>query len=148
MPTTNPQIDELIETFEFLDDWEQRYAYLIDIGKNLPPMDESLKNENTLVRGCQSRVWLVGKALNPDAQQNGQQKHIQFVADSDAHIVRGLIGLLQKVYNNQPATFVAEYDAADLFNTLGLAEHLSPTRRTGLAAMVKRIKTIATEAAA
>lgn len=137
----NHAIDELVETFEFLDDWEQRYAYLIDLGRKLPPMDDADKTDATRVRGCQSTVWMVSR-LNP-----GDPPTIEFLADSDAHIVKGLIAVLQHIYSGRPASFIERYDAADVFRRLGLEEHLSPTRRTGLHAMVKRIKALAAQPA-
>jgi len=127
--------DELLENFSLLDQWEERYAYLIDLGKRLPEFPESQKTEANLVRGCTSQVWLI--------EQKGQGDTINFLADSDAHIVRGLIALLYAVYNHRSKSEVAVFDIEDFFARLGLAEHLSPSRRNGFFAMVGRIKALA-----
>jgi cysteine desulfuration protein SufE len=125
---------ELAENFSFLGDWEERYAYVIDLGKNLPAFPEELKTDLYLVRGCTSRVWLVPQETNNDT--------IEFIADSDAHIVRGLIALLMIIYNGKPKQVVREFPIEEYFATLGLGEHLSPSRRNGFFAMVERIKNL------
>ena len=127
--------DELAENFSFLEEWEERYAYVIDLGKHLPVFPEEQKTDLTLVRGCTSRVWLV--------PQEGDKDHVQFIADSDAHIVRGLIAVLMVIYNNQPKEQVRSFPIEAYFNRLGLSEHLSPSRRNGFFAMVERIKSLA-----
>ena len=127
--------DELAENFSFLEEWEERYAYVIDLGKHLPEFPEDQKTELTLVRGCTSRVWLV--------PQEGDHDRVQFIADSDAHIVRGLIAVLMVIYNNQPKELARDFPIEDYFNRLGLSEHLSPSRRNGFFAMVERIKSLA-----
>ncbi len=124
-------IEDLTESFALLDDWEGRYGLLIDLGKELPPLDDSYKTDTYLVRGCTSRVWLV------PAVKEGR---LTFTADSDAHLVRGLIALLFIIYNNRPIAEVATVDIEDIFRKLGLAENLTPNRRNGFFAMVERIK--------
>ncbi len=129
--------EDLLENFEFLSDWEDRYAYLIELGKNVQPLDDHLKNENTLVKGCTSQVWLVAETAQ------SKSGFISFKADSDAHIVRGLIAILMTVYNDQPVEFIKNFPIDDFFSQLGLASHLSPNRRNGFFAMVGRIKSLA-----
>ena len=126
-------IAEIQETFEVLDDWEDRYAYLIDLGRNLPEFPENYKNECNLVKGCTSQVWMVLK------NENGKI-HIQ--ADSDAHIVRGLIAIVIATYNGQDVAEVKNIDMEQIFKDLGLSDHLSPNRRNGFFAMVERVKLI------
>lgn len=127
--------EKLVENFSFLDEWEERYAYVIDLGKHLPDFPEDSKTDTTLVRGCTSRVWLI--------PIEGQGGTVHFIADSDAHIVRGLIAVLMVIYNNQSKEFIRGFDIESYFATLGLAEHLSPSRRNGFFAMVERIKNLA-----
>ena len=124
--------ENLLENFTFLSDWEDRYGYLIELGKELSPMDEALKNENTLVRGCTSQVWMV--------QQGDGEQFFSFIADSDAHIVRGLIAILMIVYNKKSLESIQSFDIEDYFEKLGLSSHLSPNRRNGFFSMVERIK--------
>ncbi len=124
-------IKTLIEDFSLFDDWEERYRYLIDLGRALPPMDDSLKNEVTLVRGCTSKVWMV-----PEIKDG----LFTFQADSDAHIVRGLIAILLKAYQGQKISMLGEIDIEGAFREIGLDTHLSPNRRNGFFAMVERIK--------
>ena len=125
------RIEALVEDFSLFDDWEGRYAYLIDLGKTLPLMDDGLKADSTLVPGCTSRVWMVPKV------EGGR---FSFLADSDAHIVRGLIGILMKVYQDRPLAEIAGIDMKDVFRRLGLDNHLSPNRRSGFFAIVERIR--------
>jgi len=124
-------IQNLIDDFAMFSDWEERYAYLIDLGKQLPPMPESQKTENHLVPGCTSRVWMVATP---------QDGYLHFVADSDAHIVRGLIGVLSKIYNDQPLDLLRQVDIKDVFTKLGLESHLSPNRRNGFFSMVQKLQ--------
>ena len=132
--------DELRENFEFLESWEDRYRYLIDLGKELPPMDDALKNDQTRVDGCLSQVWMLGR-LQPD-------QTMTYLADSDAAIVRGLIAVLLVVYGQKTASAVAATDIDTLFDDLGLGQHISLNRRNGFYAMVQRIKGEATRLAA
>ena len=129
-------LQEIQDTFEFLDDWEDKYRFVIDAGKEVPELDASLKVEEHLVRGCQSQVWLV-HALNDDGK-------LIFNLDSDAHIVRGLISIVLAAYDNKTPQEIAAFDIEGLFGELALLEHLSQTRGNGLRAMIQRIRDIAT----
>jgi sulfur transfer protein SufE len=137
---TSPQqqAEELVDSFTLFDDWEDRYRFLIDLGKELPPFPEAERTEDNRVHGCQSNVWLVAHAKG----ENGG-KHIEFLADSDAHIVRGLIAILRRIYSGQSAEDILSFDIDDLFKRLGLDQHLSMGRRNGLAGMVARVKNLA-----
>ena len=128
-------LDELQESFSLMGDWEERYALVIDLGQNLPPMEENLKNENSRVHGCTSRVWIVEKPTNDNK--------FDFYADSDALIVKGLIGILYSIYSGQPKEAVKDIDIESIFSELGLSEHLSPNRRNGFFAMVGRLQEMA-----
>ena len=130
-------LDELRDNFEFLGDWEQRFTYLLDLGKKLPAMDEGDMNEQTRVHGCQSTVYLRERVSADDPPR------IAFVATSDAYIVRGLIAILQVLYNGKTPREILDTDAVGFLRELGLEDHLSPTRRNGLHAMVGRIRTLA-----
>ncbi len=127
-------INSLIEDFEFLDDWEDRYRYVIELGKTLPPLAESEKTDATKVRGCVSQVWLISES---DSQSSDQ---IRFRGESDAHIVQGLIAILLAMYDGKTPAEILGIDATQTFQTLGLDEHLTPQRSNGLAAMVGRIR--------
>jgi len=138
MSTQNEMtLEELKDNFEFLGDWEQRFTYLLDLGKKLPEMDEADMNEQTRVHGCQSTVYL------KEQVEPTEPPTISFVATSDAYIVRGLIAILQVIYNGKTPAQVVETDAVGTLKELGLEEHLSPTRRNGLHAMVQRIRILA-----
>lgn len=126
------QTDELIENFEILDNWEDKYRYLIDLGAKLPPLEEKFKTDEWKVVGCQSQVWLV-----PDFSD---EEHISFRGDSDAAIVKGLIYVVLTVFNGLSKKMVKEIAVNDIFAKMGLEEHLSPSRRNGLNAMVGKIK--------
>ncbi|WP_424943000.1 SufE family protein [Aliiroseovarius crassostreae] len=130
--------EEIVEDFEFLDDWEDRYATVIDMGKSMDPMEEALKVPATKVEGCASQVWL---------QPMIQGGEFRFIGDSDAMIVRGLIAVLGALYNGVPVAEVAEIDAHAELARLGLNEHLSSQRSNGVRAMVERIRHHAREAA-
>jgi len=134
--------EALAELFEFLPDWPSRYQQVIDFGEKLPPMPESLKTEANFVRGCQSTVHIAAR------RKPGDEAAIEFLADSDADIVRGLIGILQQLFSGQRAEAILRFDAPAFFSRLGLDANLSMTRRNGLEAMVQRIRTLAGEAAA
>ncbi len=129
---------EIIDTFAMFDEWEDRYRFLIDLGKELPPFPEEEKTDINKVHGCQSNVWLIA-----NAEENG--KTINFIADSDAHIVRGLIAILRRVYAHRSAQGILEFDISGLMQAIGLDQHLSTGRRNGLAGMVARIKRLASE---
>ena len=124
-------LDDLIDNFALFDDWEERYRYLIDLGRGLPAMDDSLKTDDTLVRGCTSKVWMV-------TDTSDGKLHI--IADSDAHIVRGLIAVLLTAYQDKTLEEVAKTDINAAFAKLGLDQNLSPNRRNGFFSMVERIK--------
>lgn len=126
------RINELAEDFGLFEDWEERYRYLIDLGRGLPKMDEALKTDDRLVRGCTSRVWM-------EAGFDDQDR-FHFLADSDAHIVRGLIALLYAAYEGRTREEIAALDIEKIFHEIGLDQHLSPNRRSGFFAMVERIK--------
>ncbi len=124
-------IEEVVENFSLFDDWEDRYRYLIDLGRELPHMDEALKTDESLVRGCTSRVWLV-----PDVKDGV----LTFEADSDAHIVRGLVAILFAAYQGRKLSEIASINIDVMFKKIGLDQHLSANRRSGFFAMVERIK--------
>lgn len=128
--TINEIQDDIISDFEMLEDWNDKYGYIIELGKKLSPLAEEFKTEDRIIKGCQSRVWLYSY-LKDDK--------IQFEADSDAIIVKGLVYLLLKVLHNQSAEAVA---TAELYfiDKIGMAQHLSPTRANGLLSMVKQMK--------
>ncbi|MAZ75994.1 MAG: hypothetical protein CMH31_01680 [Micavibrio sp.] len=128
------ELQDLQENFTLFDDWEDRYRYLIDLGKELPPMDEALKTEETLVKGCMSRVWMIA-----ETSENGS---IHFTADSDAHIVRGLIALVLVAYQGKTPEEIGIIDIEETFKKIGLDQHLSPNRRNGFFAMVERVKAL------
>ena len=125
-------IEEIVDNFGLFDDWEDRYRYLIDLGGRLPPMDDSLKTEQTKVRGCMSQVWMV---------MGWDQNHrLSLLADSDAQIVKGLIAVLRIIFQGKNAEEIAAIDIDQIFGKLGLDQHLSPNRRTGFYARVERIR--------
>lgn len=124
-------LPELREHFELLDGWEERYRYLIDLGKQLAPMDDVLKNDVTKVNGCMSQVWMV--ARNDDGV-------LRFSGDSDAAIVRGLIAVLMIAYDGQTPAAILALDVGSVFDDLGLAQHVSMSRRNGFFSMVQRIQ--------
>ena len=124
-------VKEVVENFSLFDDWEDRYRYLIDIGRQLPHMDESLKTDKYLVQGCSSRVWIV---IDVD------DGVFSFQADSDAHIVRGLVALLFLAYQDCRLDDAREIDIDKMFKEIGLDQHLSANRRSGFFAMLEKIK--------
>ncbi len=126
--------DDIVDTLSFFDSWEDRYKYIIDLGKELPPMDGSLHTDDRLVRGCQSQVWI------DTAIEDGK---LQIAVDSDAFIVKGLLGVMLAAYNNKSPADVLAFDIDAYFDQLELMNHLSPTRGNGLKAMVARIRSIA-----
>jgi cysteine desulfuration protein SufE len=130
-----PPIDEIVANFELIDDWEERYRYLIELGRLNEPLPEDAYNDLNKVRGCASQVWLVTGFNN-----EGAAPLLSMQGDSDAHIVRGLIALLTSLYNGKTAPEVVATDAQELFRTLGLSEHLTPQRSNGVRSMVDRIK--------
>ncbi|MBX2804556.1 MAG: SufE family protein [Hyphomicrobiales bacterium] len=129
-------IDEIVDNFSLLDDWEDRYRYVIELGNALEPLSEAEHSDQYKVRGCASQVWLVSMI---ETGHDGKPL-IVFRGDSDAHIVRGLIAILIAVYSGRTADFIADYDAEALFAELGLGDHLTQQRSNGLASMVARIR--------
>ena len=125
---------ELVENFALFDDWEERYRYLIDLGRSLKPMDQAFKTDETLVKGCTSRVW-IKEDIDGDI--------LKFTADSDAHIVRGLIAILDQTYQGVSLKEIREIDIDGAFTEMGLDQNLSPNRRNGFFSMVERIKSFA-----
>jgi len=124
--------DDIIDALSFFDTWEERYKYIIDLGKELPAMDDAKKDEDHLVRGCQSQVWI---------DSNNTDGVYWFEADSDAFIVKGLLGVVLAAYNGKTAEDILAYDIEEYFNSLGLLKHLSATRGNGLRAMVEKVRT-------
>ena len=128
---------QLQSDFELLDDWEDRYRYIIELGRTLEPLPDALRTEATKVRGCTSQVWLASRT---QPAENGSGPILTFQGDSDAHIVRGLVAILFSLYNGKPAREILAIEPETVFAALGLKEHLSPQRSNGLASMVERIR--------
>tara|TARA_R110000772_G_scaffold46034_1_gene105213 strand:+ start:90 stop:515 length:426 start_codon:yes stop_codon:yes gene_type:complete len=122
--------EELIDEFSMFDDWMQRYEYMIDLGKSLPLINEDLKTEDKLIKGCQSKVWLNSEL---------KDEKIFFTADSDAIITKGIIAILVRVFSNQKPQAILDANT-DFIDEIGLKEHLSPTRANGLVSMIKQMK--------
>jgi cysteine desulfuration protein SufE len=129
-------IGEIIENFSLLDDWDDRYRYLIELGRGLAPLPECARIEINKVQGCASQVWLASE-IKPDGAA-GPTLH--FVGDSDAHIVRGLIAILFALYAGKSAREILSTDAVAVFDRLGLRDHLTPQRSNGFRSMVERIR--------
>jgi len=142
----DPRVQEVIDNFSFLDDWEDRFRYLIDLGRKLAPMDEALKTEETKVRGCTSQVWIVSR-VDAGTEPEGPPT-LHFIADSDAHIVKGLIAVLMAIYDGRTPQEILAVDIRDAIGRLGFQQHLSPNRANGLFSMVERIRALATREAA
>ncbi len=137
------RFEEIAETFEFLDDWEDRYRHVIELGKAMPPLDEALQVPATKVQGCASQVWIA-----PVIEGEGPDAVFSFRGDSDAMIVRGLIAILHALYSGLTVSEVVRVDAGGELARLGLNEHLSSQRSNGLRAMVERIRLLAGRAVA
>lgn len=127
---------DIEETFSLLDDWEERYRFVIDLGRKLPPFPEAERTEANRVRGCTSKVWFISRVT-------GQPPVIEFQGDSDAHIVKGLIAILFSLYSGKTVPEILAVDAKGALGKLGLEAHLSPMRTNGLYSMVERIRAIA-----
>ena len=138
-------LDAIRSDFVLLDDWEDRYRYVIELGRGLPPLPDALRTEANKVRGCASQVWLASAARPP---RPGAVPVISFLGDSDAHIVRGLIAILLAMYQDKTAEEILRSDARALFAELGLKEHLTPQRSNGFFSMVERIRNDARSMAA
>lgn len=139
--TRPPAVEEIVENFAMLDDWDDRYRYLIELGRTLEPLPEAAHNEENRVRGCVSQVWLLTRI---DGEGD---KRLFFTGDSDAHIVRGLVALTLALFSGRTPEAILRTDAQALFDELGLGSHLTPQRSNGMRAMVERIKADARAAA-
>ena len=137
-------IDEIRENFELLEDWDDRYRYVIELGRTLEPMPEAAHSAANKVQGCASQVWLA-KSLG---RSDTGEALLKYLGDSDAHIVRGLIAILLTLYSGHTPQQILATDAISIFNEFGFREHLTPQRSNGLRAMVERIRTDAREALA
>jgi cysteine desulfuration protein SufE len=137
-------IDDIRENFELLEDWDDRYRYVIELGRTLEPMPEAEHSAANKVQGCASQVWLSKKL----ERSNTDEALLKYLGDSDAHIVRGLIAILLTLYSGHTPQQILATDAIAIFNELGFREHLTPQRSNGLRAMVERIRTDAREALA
>ena len=137
---STPPIDQIFDDFEFIEDWEERYRYVIELGRTLEPLPDDARNDRNKVQGCVSQVWLETLPLGPGGE-------LSFRGDSDAIIVRGLIAILFALYSGRTAREILDTDAEAAFGRLGLKEHLTPQRSNGLAAMVARVKRDAAAAA-
>ncbi|OYW99381.1 MAG: cysteine desufuration protein SufE, partial [Bosea sp. 32-68-6] len=136
-------LDEIVANFDLLEEWDDRYRYLIELGKGLDPLPEEAHSEANKVRGCASQVWLDSRAeAGP-----GPQTRLSFRGDSDAHIVRGLVALTLAIYSGRTAAEIIATDAFATFEKLGLAAHLTPQRSNGVRSMIERIKSDAHRAA-
>lgn len=138
----SPDIERIFEDFEFLDEWEDRYRYVIDLGRDLPPFPESARTPQNKVQGCVSQVWL------ETTRGDGPDPVMRFAGDSDAHIVRGLVAIMLALFSGRRASEIAKIDAEAVLKRLGLDEHLTPQRANGLRSMVARIRRDAAVAAA
>ncbi|MFY0613306.1 MAG: SufE family protein [Hyphomicrobiaceae bacterium] len=128
-------IEAIKADFEFLDEWEDRYRYVIELGREMAPLASDEKTEATRVRGCASQVWLV-----VDRPPQGEAEALHFRGESDAHIVQGLIAILRAIYDSKPFGAVLDTDALGIFTELGLSDHLTPQRSNGLKSMIERIR--------
>ena len=133
--------DRIIQNFEILGNWEERYRYVIDLGRKLPKFDERYKTEDNRVKGCVSNVWMITRV------SEGEPTILEFEADSDAHIVRGLVAILLAIYSGKTASEILDVDIRDIFQQLDLERHLSPSRSNGFFSMVERIQNLAKAAA-
>jgi cysteine desulfuration protein SufE len=138
------KIDDIIENFTLLDEWDDRYRYVIELGRALPPLPESAHTDANKVQGCASQVWLLSH-VEPDGTEGPV---LTFEGDSDAHIVRGLVAILIALYSGKSARDIVATDALELFDRIGLRENLTPQRSNGLRSMVERIRTEASAALA
>ena len=137
-------IDDILDNFALLDEWDDRYRYIIELGRTLEPLPDAARNDSNKVQGCASQVWLQTKVERKGAQGPA----LTFLGDSDAHIVRGLIAILFALYSEKTAKEILTVDPMAVFDKLGLREHLTPQRSNGLRSMVNRIRTDADTAQA
>ena len=133
---SDPVVNDLIENFEFLEEWEDRYRYVIDLGKKLEGLPDAFKVDENLVQGCTSQVWVVRD------EDRSTKESVFFLADSDAFIVKGLIAILLQIYNGKSAAAMAQIPIRDIFADLGLENHLSPIRRNGFYSMVQKLQSL------
>lgn len=138
-------IEQILDDFEVLDSWDDRYRYVIELGRTLPPFPDEARTDRNKVQGCASQVWFVSET---QPAKNGGGPVVEFRGDSDAHIVKGLIAILFALYSGQPAQKILDTDAIAVFNRLGLGEHLTPQRSNGFRSMVERIRADASAALA
>ncbi len=138
------KIDDIVDDFSLLDEWDDRYRYVIELGRALPPMPDSAHSDANKVQGCTSQVWLISHV----APNGPQGPVLTFEGDSDAHIVRGLVAILIALYSGKAAREILATDALDLFDRIGLRENLTPQRSNGLRSMVERIRAEANAALA
>lgn len=138
-------LETIAADFELLEDWEDRYRYVMELGRALPPLDASLRTDANKVLGCASQVWLASRTV---AVQPGSPPRLSFQGESDAHIVRGLVAILLAAYDGMTAPEILAFDAEAALGGLGLQDHLSPQRSNGLASMIKRIRSDAEAALA
>jgi len=131
-----PNLEEILDNMEFLENWEDKYKYIIELGQSINNFDNALKNNSTKVNGCVSQVWLYSKI---NQNKNGE-KVLNFVGDSDAFIVKGLIAILIAIYSEKKPSEILEIKHEDIFTKFGLQNHLSPQRSNGLLSMIQRIK--------
>lgn len=136
-------LDEIVANFELLDEWDDRYRYLIELGKSLQPLADDAHNDANKVRGCASQVWLESRREGGP----GPQTQLHFLGDSDAHIVRGLVALALAIFSGRQASEILATDAFAIYERLGLAAHLTPQRSNGVRSMIERIKSDARAAA-
>lgn len=137
-------LDEIVANFELLDDWDDRYRYLIELGRGLAPLPEAAHSDENKVRGCASQVWIdVRREGGP-----GDDTRLHFLGDSDAHIVRGLVALALAIFSGRTARQILATDAFAIYEKLGLAAHLTPQRSNGVRSMIERIKSDARTATA
>lgn len=139
MNSKNDELEELIEEFEEMEEWDERYEFLIELGRELPELPEEYRRKEFVVDGCMSQVWMATKLEPADSPE----ALLQIYADSDSILVKGLIAILQAAFSNRPVQEIVNFDVEALFGKLGLDQHLSPNRRNGLFAMVKRIRSVA-----
>lgn len=137
----DPQIEKLKSTFEMLPDWEERYRFIIDLGRKLEPMDDADKTDEHKVRGCMSQVWLTAE----DRPDGDEGPVLHFRGDSDAHIVRGLIAILFQIYSDRTPQEIVDTDIRAIFEELQLEQHITANRRNGLHSMVETIRRLAAE---
>lgn len=134
-----PDIERVFRNFEILETWEERYRYIIQLGKKLPPLADEYKTDEYKVRGCSSSVWMISEKIAENPLR------VRFAADSDASIVRGLVAILLIIYSGKTPQEIVDTDIKNIFTRLGLENHLSPTRTNGFYSMVEKIKVLAVQ---